>query len=144
MEALERRLVGEEEKRAVLAIVDFGDTHGTTHGHAELVLAEGLSTCSEEAASVENVVAQEFERRPVQLVGAGLGDDVDLPAGSAPVLRTERERHDTELLQCIRVRHGMSCIGEAIDSVSAIQSVVVMVPRVPLIDVPGLEPPDSP
>ena len=47
---------------------------------------------------VERLVAIELEDRSVQVVGPGLGDDVDHGAAGAAVFRRERVRVDLELL----------------------------------------------
>ena len=64
--------------------------HWTGDAAAELVLAQlGLfAGCLEPIPAVELVVAEELVRRPVEFVGARLGNQVDDATGCAPRLRS--------------------------------------------------------
>ena len=82
-------LVVQEEERLVLFT-------GAAEGAAELILAQRFGdgrvrgSCGglQERAGVEGVVLQIVVERTVQIVGAGLGDDVDDAAHGAALLRT--------------------------------------------------------
>src|SRR5215469_14293637 len=51
-----------------------------------LMISTDLTGQIEVVPGIEIGVAQEFEQVSVETVGAGLGDDVDLPAAVVPVL----------------------------------------------------------
>ena len=76
-------------------------------GPAELTLLERrlllAGAVGEEVVGVEPVVAQEAVARAVNRVAAGLGDDVDLSAGIAPLLGGEQVGLDLELLDRFHV-----------------------------------------
>ena len=76
-------VVGEEEG---LVLLD-----GTANGGAELILAQGLGLRRDlqERTGVRGAVLQVIVNRTVQIVGAGLGDDIDDAAERAAVFGAE-------------------------------------------------------
>ena len=114
--------VHEEKEGSVLG-------NGAADCRAELILAKlGLrraGTVREELRSVQVVVANEFEYRAVDLVSAGLGDDVDIRSGGRSELSRSDVRLDLEFLNGID--RGLQPVGleEALVVVHAVQRVVV-------------------
>ena len=99
-EALPQPLVAHEEERAVAA-------HRAAEGEPELVAAEvRLLHGVEVVAGVEGVVAVELVDAAVEGVGAGLRDDVDLPARAPPELGAVGVRLDAELAHGLRAEGG--------------------------------------
>ncbi len=81
--------VGAHEERLVAAVVQPGNHHGAVEREAELVAPLGRLgqiRIVEVAAALERVVLEVLEERAVEVVGAGLGDDVDVHAEVRAVL----------------------------------------------------------
>src|SRR5215467_10678508 len=76
---------------------------------------------------VHRVIAQEVEDVSVELVRAGLGDDVDGRAGVGSVARGQGAGLDAELLDRVRERQRHVQVGELVDVVPAIQQIAVAV-----------------
>ena len=90
-EALAQPFVGGEVEQPILL-------QRAAERRAELVAREvGLAGDVEVVARVERVVAMELEGAAAERVGAGLGQDVDLPAVVAAELRAVGVRFDAEL-----------------------------------------------
>src|SRR5206468_8518164 len=51
--------------------------NGTAHNRSELITAQGVYTCREEAASVQNVVSQELKDTAMKLVFARFQREID-------------------------------------------------------------------
>ncbi len=71
----------------------------------------GMSTSIEPIVGIEKVVAEVLERSAVKRVRAGLGDDRDLCAWSAPIFRREARSLNPKLLQRIQ-RHQVASPAE--------------------------------
>ena len=105
-------VIGEEEG-LVLA-------YGTTDGTAKLILLEGRLLPVEEPAGIEFLVAQELERRAMNLVGAGAGDHVDYRAAGGE-LRVGVGHLNFELADALQVgkdldrAHHLVAVVEAVD-----------------------------
>ncbi len=93
---------GEQEERLVL-------DHRSADVRAVLVLNEGrprdAGAVAEEVVGVERPVAQEFVEIAVDLVGTGLGGQVDDASGKAAELGAYIVRHDPEFLDSVGGRH---------------------------------------
>ena len=68
---------------------------------AELVLLQRVDVGFEWVSCVKLVVAQEFPRGPVELVGPALGHDVNITPKESPVLHRIRVAHHLKLLDII-------------------------------------------
>ena len=88
---------------------------GSTDGCAELVLLEVGSRLAgelrEEIIRVEDVVADEFPGTPVELIGTGFADEVDVGAAAATVGGVEVGGLDTEFLDGVRCGNGGADFG---------------------------------
>ena len=93
-------LVADEEERPIPAVV-LRKHHGPSEGGAELVLPERALAGHKSAPSVQDVVTQEFPGGAVELVRAGLRDDVDDPSQRAADLGLVVVRLDLELLDSV-------------------------------------------
>src|SRR5207249_4112654 len=83
LEVAPESFIVREPERLVPAVI-LWEHHRPADREAELVVAEGRERCSlsvEKSAGVHRRIAQELENRSVNLVGAGLRDDVDNCAG---------------------------------------------------------------
>ena len=111
-EPLDEGLVAEEEEGAVAR-------ERSAERAAELVAVEvGLVVGVEEVARVERVVAVELVDAAVELVGARLGQDVDLPARVAAELGAVGVRLDPELANRLHAeRRAGGAAGRAVGEV---------------------------
>src|SRR6185369_14530167 len=87
-----------EEKR-------FAFNDGPAHGPAELILLKNPAFRRKEILCVENCVAQELERAPVNLVRAGLGHNIDDAAAVVAILGVEIVGKNPKLRYGIEIRH---------------------------------------
>ena len=94
---------------------------------AELVTAQGILRRCEKIARVEVAVPDELEEVAADLIGAGLGDDVDHRAGVQSVTRGYPVRLHAELLQRVRKGEGQIDVGMRIVVVAAVQQVIIAV-----------------
>src|SRR5262245_53527908 len=102
------RFVIDHEKGLVVAVINLRDPKRPGQHSAEIVLSQAVFLRSrltrrveivlEIIFGVEDVVAQEFERRAVPIVAARFGDDVDLRARVEAVLGRIAARQHAELL----------------------------------------------
>src|SRR5262249_30485975 len=79
---------------------------------------------------VHFVVAQELEQRTVILIGAGLGEHVDLRSLPAELCRIDPGLY-LELLQCVDGWHHDECIEIGVRIFDAIQRIVIEVGALP-------------
>ena len=95
-----RPLIAQEVEQLVLA-------DGAANRASELILIERLTATLrvEIIVRIENRIAQEFKRRPVNLIGARLGDHVHVRARVPPVAGVEVRSLHLEFLNCIRARN---------------------------------------
>ena len=77
---------------------------GASHGPPELVLPQNASVGAVKVAGIQVRIAQKLEPAAVQLVGAGLGDHVDLGACVVSVLGVAVVRDDAEFGNRVKVR----------------------------------------
>ena len=98
----------------------------------------GLSAeaVAEEVVRLEIGVAEELEQRPVDVVGAGFRDDVDVGAGVAAIARVVGRGLNLELLQGVRIGNADAGVDAAIradagagevQDVDAVHLIVVLV-----------------
>ena len=112
-EHLPEALIFGEIERAVAAVVQAWNHHGAAVGQAEFIaderrdalrLRERLAV--EEVARIERRIAQEFEHRSVDRVGARPGDDIGVTRRAAPDLGGHPAGTGTDLLHRIDVEVG--------------------------------------
>src|SRR5580658_1550508 len=129
--AQSQALVGTEEKRlvfanraaycaAVLVAIKPGNRTASSHGRASRAIR-----LIKEIFRIQVAIANKFKARPVKLVGAALGDDVDLGAPAAAVFRGGVARLDFELLNGIHGRQNRVLINGQVVVVYAIEKEVV-------------------
>jgi hypothetical protein len=85
--ALAHCFIAHEEKRPILAAVQFRCREGTTDAPAKLITLKDITLEGEEVPGIELVIAQKFEENAVELAGAGLGRSVQGAAGIAKLRR---------------------------------------------------------
>ena len=115
--------LGEEEEGVI-------PPDGAADGAAEVVVAQrgnrNVVAVVEIGVGVEHIVAEELVEVPVELVGAGAGDDVDLPAGAA-----------AEFGVVVAALHGE--LGDGVDAgIGEQREVRAAVHVVRAVDVPGV------
>jgi len=105
-------------------------------GAAELVALKGIGVGREHAVldhgrevvmSVEDAIAEIFEKIAVIFFGAGLGDDVDHAAGVLAVLGLVVAGLYAELLQRVWEREGCIDVGVFVNVVAAVEKEVGLV-----------------
>ena len=121
--------VVEEEERAVLTAIDFGNPHRTSSRAPVLVIAEKGSGGGEGVPRIQCVVAEIFVGRPVIRVGAALGRHVDHTAEREAVLRRHSVRQDLELGDRIHGRVRVDLIQHGIVVVPAVDGETVVAGR---------------
>src|SRR5262249_34240468 len=89
--ALNGALVSSKEKKLVLY-------YGPADDSAELVSLQRVALWRKEIARVENSIPHEFKRVAVELVRAGLSDDIHISRCVNAVLRRQRTGFDFEFL----------------------------------------------
>src|SRR5262249_31376637 len=112
-----RALVSEETEDAVLA-------HGAANSPSELVAFERIVHRRKEVPRVHVAVAQKFEQRTMELIGAGFGNYVHHTAGVESVAGGEAIRLHAELLNGIGKREWKADVGVAVIVIAAIHQEV--------------------
>ena len=85
--------------------------------------AIGCGRSSKEILSVENRVAHEFEGISMEIVGAGLGDDVNDAARVRSILRAVVARLYAEFLERVRERKGLIDVRVFVHVIAAVELV---------------------
>jgi hypothetical protein len=79
----------------------------STQGASKLILVIGAAIAPIEiVGGIEICVAEEFKNISVNLIGTGLGDDIDLPAAIVTVLGIEVVGQNTEFRDRIQIGDG--------------------------------------
>src|SRR5262249_10783603 len=91
-----------------------------TQNSAKLIALKNSFARIEEIASIEVLIPQEFERRAVEAIGAGLGNSVDNGSGKAPVFSIKRVSHQPEFLNGVECGHDGSPVISAFFHIATI------------------------
>src|SRR4051812_256523 len=90
----------DEKEGAVLAVVELREHHGSTERPAELIQAERWEGCTFRAKEISRIhcrVAKKFKQTAMQVVAAGLANDIDHGARVAPDVGAIEVRLNLEL-----------------------------------------------
>src|SRR5262249_13194784 len=102
---------------------EFWWRHRTAEAESELIALDGVAS-GKEVSGVQLIIAKILEQAAVKLVRARAGNDVDHATNTAPVLRVERARLDTELLDGIRTGKRQRDVGEAVVVVAVVKHII--------------------